>query len=216
VRNVLSALETAIPDRGAAAICYDWLWFISDMAFERTPGLLCERFQHARPHWLSKCLARVRDVQSMRRQHHPEVAPGLWVVDSAFAPLDIQTIWSRKQAQYAGGWLSHYWTRSFQEFAIKKARGASLGNNADMELYNRPYERFFAWNGFANPDNHFPTDPALVRATKSQIAYLRRLDGVAQAADRIEQGFAALLARAGDEQQLRAAYERCKVDPGNL
>ena len=32
----------------------------------------------------------------------------------------------------------------------------------------------------------------------------------------VASSFAALLARAGDEQQLRAAYERCKVDPGNL
>lgn len=212
--NVLSALTQSFPDGRVAGICYDWLWFISDMAFERQPGLLCERFQHARPHWLSKCLVRVRDVQSMRRQHHPEVAPGRWVVDSALQRLDIATIWERREAQYDGGRINHYWPRSFQEFAIKKARGAALGR--DMEIYDRPYARFFMWNGYASPENHYPTDARLLQAVKNRIAYLRRLEGVAAAADRIEQRFPSVLARVASEETLRAAYDRCKVEPGAL
>jgi hypothetical protein len=214
IQNVFSALAKAYPDGRAAGICYDWLWFISDMVFERRPGLLCERFQHARPHWLSKCLVRVRDVQSMRRQHHPEVAPGFWVVDSVFERIDIATIWERRQAQYAGGRINHYWPRSFQEFAIKKARGAALGE--EMALYDRPYKRFFIWNGLASAENHYPTDPRLLEEVKNRIASLRRLDGVAAAADRIEQGFPELLARVADEQTLRSEYALSRVEPGDL
>jgi hypothetical protein len=214
VQNVFAALARSFPDDRVAAICYDWLWFISDMVFERRPGLLCERFQHARPHWLSKCLVRVRDVQSMRKQHHPEVAPGFQVVDSAFEPLDIATIWERRKAQYSGGRINHYWPRSFEEFAIKKARGAALGR--DMAIYDRPYERFFMWNGHSTAENAFPTDPRLLQSIKSRLAWLRRLDGVAEAADRIERGFPDILARVADRPTLRSAYEQSKVEPGDL
>ena len=37
-----------------AAVAFQWLWFVSDFQFRRTPGLLQQRFQHARQHWLSK------------------------------------------------------------------------------------------------------------------------------------------------------------------
>lgn len=124
---VLDDLASRYPNGDVAGISYDWLWFVSDNAFERKPGLLLERFQHARPHWLAKCLVRVRDVLSMRRRHWPELVPGFRFVDSAFQPLDETFMPLRKTAEYSGGRLNHYWPKSFQEFAVKKARGASLG-----------------------------------------------------------------------------------------
>ena len=214
VPSVLRTLREAAPELRVAGICYDWLWVVSDLIFERRPGLLCERFQHGRPHRLSKCLVRVHEVQSMRPEHHPEVDPGCCVVDSAFQPLDLETFWERCQPQYAGGRIHHYWPRSFQEFAVKKARGAALGSNLD--LYNRPYEMFFVWNGYATSDNYHPTDLRLLYLIKNRIDYLRALDGVAAVADRIDQGFPAFLARIADEQRLRLDYQRCRVEPGDL
>jgi hypothetical protein len=211
VPNLLSALAQSFPDGGVAGICYDWLWFVSDMVFERRRGLLCERFQHARPHWLTKCLVRLRDVQSMRCQHHPEVAPGMRVVDSAFEALDIESIFERRQAQYAGGRINHYWPRSFQEFAIKKARGAALG--IETNPYDRSFDLFFAWNGYTSTDNFYPTDLKLLHLVKDRIAALSALDGVAAAADRIDRGFPNVLARVADGQQLRRHYARSKVEP---
>lgn len=212
--NAFAALARRYPAGNVAGICYDWLWFVSGMAFWREPGLLCERFQHARPHWLAKCLIRPRLVQSMRRQHHPEPAPGCPVVDSAFDRIDLKQIWERKTAQYAGGRINHYWPRSFQEFAVKKARGAALG--IEENLYDRPYQTFFQWNGHARVDNYYPTDPRLLERIKDRLGYLRGLDGVAVAADRIERGFPDLLARIADERRLREEYERSKVEPGPL
>jgi hypothetical protein len=214
VPNVLAAVAQAFPDNRAAALCYDWLWFVSDMIFERRPGLLCERFQHARPHWLSKCLVRIRDVYSMRREHHPEMAPGFLVLDSAFNPIDIGAIWERRTAEYSGGRINHYWPRSFQEFAIKKARGAALG--PEQNIYDRPYDRFFAWNGHATDENHHPTDPNWCKILHDRIDALRRLDGVAAAADRIEEEWPFILANVADERRLREDYERNRVEPGPL
>jgi hypothetical protein len=196
------------------AVCYDWLWFISDMTFQREPGLLCERFQHARPHFLSKCLVRLRDVQSMRLQHIPELMPGRAVVDSALLALDVDTYWQRRTPQYSGGRINHYWPRSFEEFVIKKARGAALGG--EHNLYDRPYSLFFTWNGFGTPENRYPTDANLLRLTQQRIESLRRLDGVAAAADRIERGFPVMLAKIGDEPRLRRLYAQNRREPGDL
>jgi hypothetical protein len=214
ILHALEALGRADPDGRIGAILYDWLWFVSDMVFERQPGLLLERFQHARPHWLAKCLVRMRDVLSMRHQHYPELSPGMTVVDSAFEPVDLATIWERREAQYAGGRINHYWPRSFQEFAIKKARGASLA--IAENLYDRPYETFFTWNGRPSPENSFAPDPRLLQAVRQRIDCLRRLDGVAAAADRIDRDFALVLARVGDEARLRQDYADNRAEPGSL
>ncbi len=214
VQGVLDAIDRTFPNRDVAGVCFDWLWFISDMVFERRPGLLCERFQNARPHWLAKCLVRVRDVMSMRLQHFPELEPGLLVVDSNLKVLDPATIWERRVAEYAGGRINHYWPRSFEEFAVKKARGAALA--IPDNPYDRPYELFFKWNGYSAPENHFPTPPDLLRRVREQIQVLRDLEGVAEIADRIDRDFEKLLARAAPEAQLREQYYRNASEPGEM
>ena len=203
------------------AIVYDWLWFVSGMRYEREAGPLYERFQHARPHFLSKCLVRLRDIQSMRRQHIPELAPGRIAVDSALESMNLEVYWERRQAQYAGGRINHYWPKSFQEFIVKKARGAALAALEDQHgnknnLYDRPYDKFFVWNGHGTPENAHPADPGLLAAVKAHIQALRALPDVAEAADRIERGFGPLLARVGDDSHLRQLYAQNSADPGDL
>ena len=212
IRQFLAALDA--DPKPIGGVCFDWLWFVSGMEFERRPGLLCERFEHARPHFLSKCLVRLREVQSMRRQHYPELAPGSLTVDSALNTLNVATYWERRVAEYAGGRLNHYWPRSFQEFVIKKARGAALGG--EENLYDRPYDTFFRWNGYPSRETHYPTDSKLLAAVKKKIEELRRLPGVAAAADAIEGGFGELLARNGDEAHLRTLYRQYHTEPGDL
>jgi hypothetical protein len=150
----------------------------------------------------------------MRRQHYPELAPGSLTVDSALNTLNVATYWERRVAEYAGGRLNHYWPRSFQEFVIKKARGAALGG--EENLYDRPYDTFFRWNGYPSRETHYPTDSKLLAAVKKKIEELRRLPGVAAAADAIEGGFGELLARNGDEAHLRTLYRQYHTEPGDL
>jgi hypothetical protein len=214
VHTVLSELSNAHTDGRAAAVLYDWLWFVSDMAMLRAPGTLYERFEHARPHWLSKTLVRLPDVLSMRCQHHPEMRDGLRVVDSNFDPVDMQQIWQRRKPQYAGGSTHHYWPKSFEEFLVKKARGATL--TMEQNFFNRPYQTFFQWNGYATPDNRHALDPLMRDAVAAHITELRALAGVDEAAARIDAEFADVARSLSGVADLEALYSQYRVEPGPL
>ena len=212
IANVLSAVERQFPEKLPSGICYHWLWFISAMAFARTPGLLIERFQHARRHRLTKCIARVADIASMRRDHYPEVKEGGIVVDSVFDPVDLDSIYSA-DPRYGGGRVNHYWTRSFEEFAVKKARGATL--NLAENQYDRPLSTFFAWNGFETPENHFPPDTALLRNVKRRIEELKALEGVREASTKLERNFPEFVRNLAGEN-LRNLYEESRTEVTDL
>lgn len=213
ISSLLSAIQTRFPDKPISGICYDWLWFVSGMIYRRTSDLLLERFQHAKPHHLTKCMVRIQDIVSMRRDHYPEVKTNGLVVDSAFEPIDLSSIYN-KIPQYSGGRVNHYWARSFEEFAVKKARGATL--QLDENLYDRPFEKFFAWNGFETPDNHYPPDLNLLSKIKVQIEDLKNLEGVREAADLIDKNFTTFVGRIAEESELRKIYEAAKADPAAL
>jgi Glycosyl transferase family 2 len=214
INHVISALEKAYPDGKTAAICYDWRWYVSDMALTRTPGLLSERFEHARPHWLTKTMARLPDLMSMRCQHHPEVRPGYRVVDSTLQPIDMTQIWQRKTPVYEGGQMNHYWPKSFEEFVVKKARGASL--TLQTNIFDRPYDKFFLWNERHTPNNYYPPDPNLIAAVHREIAALRGLPGVAALADNIDRNFSQFVAKITDTRQLSDLYSEHVCEPGPL
>jgi Glycosyl transferase family 2 len=214
IEHFLDHVNAHDPAQNIGAILFDWLWMVSDMAFKREPGLLCERFQHAREHFLGKCMVRLRDVTSMRRQHTVDLMPGKTLVDSTLNPLDSEGIWQRKANEYAGGQINHYWPRSFEEFAIKKARGASLGG--EQNEYDRPYKQFFEWNGPALADNHWPTSRSYLSRLHAEIFKLRALPGVQEAASNIELGFKNRLASIGSEEELHRLYKLNEVPPSDL
>lgn len=208
VKNILAALAQRYPDRLPSAVCYVWRWYVSGMAFARTPGLLIERFQHATPHSLTKSLVRLQDAVSMRRDHFPDFKAGGFLVDSAFErlPQDTNLMWKKREPQYAGGCVNHYWPKSFEEFAIKKARGQTL--DLETNLYDRPFSLFFEWNGHEVEENRFPIDARLLARVQEKVEALRRIDGVGVLADQISREFPKLIAHYyGDEGNLRALYD---------
>jgi hypothetical protein len=211
VDKMLSALAARYPDQLPAAILYEWLWYISGMVFEKRSGLLIERFQHARPHWLTKSLVRVADLITMRPQHHPELKPDRLIVDSQFEPFDMNKVWERRPPCYEGGWIAHYWPKSFEEFSLKKARGDNLA--MENNEYQRDFGLFFQWNGIPTRDNHFPLDPAFAARVKQKAAELRELDGVAAAELEVGRRFRALLSRYDDVGGLERIYEASRTEP---
>ena len=217
VANVLAAVGKKFPDRLPSCVCYSWLWFISEMAYFRTPGLMIERFQHARPHWITKALVRLRDVVSMRQEHFPDVKAGGFLVDSAFdvLPFDVKELWKKHQVQYAGGRINHYWPKSFEEFAIKKARGQTL--QLDENLYDRPFELFFTWNGYASKDNYYPIDTVVLGRVRETMKKLKQIAGVGALADQIDREFPTVLDRYyNGGVDLPSLYSRHKTKPGAL
>lgn len=217
IAKVLAEVEERFPDRPPSGILYPWLWFISEMAYLRTPGLLIERFQHARFHWITKSLVRLPDAVSMRHEHFPEVKPGCFLVDSAFDILagDVYKLWREHKAEYTGGRINHYWPKSFEEFAIKKARGQAL--QLEKNLYDRPFELFFGWNGYASEGNYYPIDPGMLGRVRQTVERLKDLEGVRALASRIDRGFPALLDKYyGAREELRELYRRHKRHPMGL
>jgi hypothetical protein len=214
VSNVLAAVEQRFPDKPPSGVCYDWLWFISGMAYARKAQLLLERFQHARPHKLTKCLARIQDVLSMRQDHFPDVKAGGGVlVDSVFDPVDLGSMFCRVP-QFGGGRINHYWSRSFEEFAVKKARGASL--KMEVNLFDRPFASFFEWNGFESPENHYPVDPVHLMNVKGKIKELEMFEGVGAAAAKLSLNFPDFLKRIYGNDELHKIYEDAKTAPTKL
>ena len=213
--KLLEDLDRHYPPGRIAGLCLDWLWFTSNRVFHRAPGLLCERFQQARPHKLSKCVVRVRDVLSMRMQHYPDVVPGCYVVDGNFKLFKEADMLTRSQPAYGAGQMNHYWPKSFEEFAVKKARAAILGG--DNNPYNRDFELFFTWNGDETTDTSHPTAPIMIHRIREQMEQLRLLPGVAAAADSVDQGFPAFLSGLwGGSERLLDIYYKFWTNPGPL
>lgn len=143
----------------------------------------------------------------MRCEHYAEVKAGGFLVDSEFQTIpDIHEMWEAGKPQYDGGCINHYWPKSFEEFAIKKARGQTL--DLEVNSYDRPFTTFFDWNGHESADNHFPVDPTMLDRVKRTVEELRRIEGVGALADQIDRQFQTLVEHHyGDRQHLRDIYE---------
>jgi Glycosyl transferase family 2 len=212
VINLLAALQERYQDRLPSAICFHWLWFVSGSVYARRPGLLIERFQHALPHTHTKALVRLHDLLSMRHIHYPELRASGFFVDSAFDPLppNLQEVWAMRGPQYSGGRINHYWTRSFEEFAIKVARAQSL--KLELNVYDRPFQSFFGWNRKETPDNHHPIEAQLLKRVKQKLVELEALEAVLPIAREIERNLPSYLDRHYENPSLRTLYEIASTD----
>ncbi len=223
VVNLLASLNERFPEQLPSAILFNWLWFVSDMVHERLPGLLIERFQHARPHFLTKALVRLHDLVSGRDIHWPDVRAGGFVVDSGFGRLPVHLLAFRivgdenhppKEPEYRGGRINHYWARSFEEFAIRNARAQSL--KLDDNVYQRPFELFFEWNGHNSIERCYRTEDALLRRVRTKMRELASLEGVGTPAQQIDRNFPNFLEQHYQGRSLRDLYERTRREAGPL
>ncbi|WP_237151738.1 glycosyltransferase family 2 protein [Oryzibacter oryziterrae] len=206
IKRFVGSLPRSVQGSGPAAVLFEWLWFNSDMIFERRGGLLQERFQHAAPHWLTKPLVRLQDLLTMRLQHIPELFHRTTMVNSELQPVDLATVWMPHAPAYGGGRLNHYWPKSFQEYSLKKARGDTL-QDVDNE-YSRSFVQFFEWNAADTPESFVAADEPLLRAVRQRCEALRALDGIREAEAAVEQRFETLTQRYDSEGGLRAIYDR--------
>jgi len=154
-------LDAAPPD--AAAVVFPWAWRLWDRRFGRMPGLLAERYEHAVPHSLFKSAIRLRHATSLCEIHIPTVTDGARLVDTALAPIDADRIWTDSHKSFEGGWIDHYWGRSFEEFIIKKTRSDSLS-------VDRAYETFFSWTAVYEEANRSPVPLPVIAAIKDRLA----------------------------------------------
>jgi hypothetical protein len=204
IERVIAAAKERYPHQPPSAICYNWLMLFSGSAYRWTPGLLLERFQHGIPTRYVKSLALLRDTVSMRMVHAPETFGDGLLVDSGFNPIEV--VDCRAPVNCTGGQVNHYWGRSFEEFAVKKARGDAL----ETDHFRRYFEHFFVLYGRQQDDARWPLDPVLVAAVKRKIAELTELPGVRAAAAAVESEYAGLIARYSVHYGLADLYEQLR------
>jgi hypothetical protein len=152
----------------------------------------------------------------MRHNHVPEMKPPSICINSSLQPIPNPGPRGQMPPDCSGGQVNHYWTRSFEEFSLKKARGDR--SPADP-AFRRDFGKFFEWNAAEREGqstegliSHDPPPQALIGAVKLQLARLQALPGVQPLVDEIERAFLTLLARFDHQGGLRAIYEATRRD----
>jgi hypothetical protein len=209
IDNVLQEIAQRFPGRAPAAICYQWRWYVSGYRYRYDPDLLLRRFRHANDHELSKCLVRPAAVTEMCRLHFPSLADDEFLVNSAFDTVPESEIWTSRPPVYDGGQLNHYWTKSFEEFSVKKARNPKTSDQGGHTP--RDFSLFFNWNGSETPGNLHPAPSELVAKVEAELQWLKSLPDVDDLASDIRARLPILLARFDDEGGLSHIYE--STDP---
>lgn len=209
IQRLIDHVEEKFPASLPSAIGFHWQWFGSGDVYDRRPGLLLEKFQHAASNNHVKSLVRLADVTSMAALHYPELAVPGFMVNSALQRVRLSAIHEGDELSYQGGRIRHYWVKSFEEFSVKKARGDSLSSGPGTDAYKRDFIAFFEWNVQENQDNRFPPPESLVEEVKSELAFLLTVPGVTEAAGKIEAGFAGLISRYDAAGGLRSIYDAC-------
>jgi Glycosyl transferase family 2 len=186
-----------------SAISFHWKWFGSENAFERTDGLLLERFVHSRDNEHLKTLSRVRDLVSMKLVHCPILFDGCEVVDSELLPLKPLTKVSAP-AVYGLGQVNHYWNKSFQEFMIKRSRGRASVGLAGPKLEIRS---FFEWGANGIQGNADPPDPILVEQVRAAHEALISLTGIPPTLAKVKESFEVALIELDAELDIRGLFQ---------
>lgn len=106
LNNVIQKLGSTFDRNAPSSISFHWKWFGSENKFERSEGLLLERFLHSIHNEHVKSLVRLRDVVSMQRVHVPVLVPSAWGVTSDLQPFDLSGVGVK--AVHGIGQLNHY------------------------------------------------------------------------------------------------------------
>ena len=201
IRRLLDAARLAHPEAGA--ILLPWQWRLWPHRFDRQPGMTLASFPHAKPHTLFKAAVRLAACVTMCQVHTPALDDGIPVLDTALAALPAEQIWAEQPKSNAGGWIEHFWAKSFVEFSVKKLRGDALA--IPTGEFRRDFNLFADWNSKMTLDNLHPIAPEMIGRTRAHMERLRAIPAVAAAADAVEQAFAARTAAVAPE--LRAIFD---------
>lgn len=211
VGSVLREIMTHFPEQRPSAISFQWRWYVSGGRYGWEDDLLLRRFRHAQDHYLSKSLVRLRDVTSMRLLHFPDLVAGAFAVRSGLDVIAPQSYWDRRPPCYHRGQINHYWTKSFEEFSIKKARGDAV--DAVGSDYQRDFAKFFEYNGAETAENAVPPPANLLARVERQQTRLMALPGVAGCVSAVRARLPAMLARFDHLGGLRAIYDQLNAAP---
>jgi hypothetical protein len=200
MRNMLAA----VPD-DTQSLLFPWHWRTGKRTFERGPGLLAERYGHAVANKTFKCVSRLRHAVSLAQVHFPEFDQPRIMRDSEFNIIPHEAGWYLRQWPGTGGWMEHFWGKSFEEFLIKKRRGETLA--LDGKPFHREDENFFQWAPPAIPRTAAPWPEAMLAATKARLAQFAQKPGFTALQESVEARYAAYAEGVRNDAALRARYD---------
>ena len=211
--NVIEEIETAYPEKKPSAVCFQWKCMSSNYAMKRKKGLLLERFPHVLGgDHLIKSVVRLKDVLHMAHLHFPKAVDGSFFVGSDMRlihqslPSDLAGMWEYSNQTFSGGCVNHYWSKSFEEFLVKKRRGDMLNIPKEENDFSRSTALFFEWNRSDLADNLDPPPAELISRVKNEYGLLLALPGIPAIADRLETNFTGLISAIASPWSVEEIY----------
>jgi hypothetical protein len=204
IDSVIDAMEQAYPEDRPSAICYVWKWY-GGHTLHRQPGLQLQNFKYSRINSTVKSMVRLSDVKTMRPLHYPICKKRSFFVNSALQRVETSAI-SKSPANVDGGWVNHYWNKSFEEFCVKRARGDSLDMDSKRNDYKRTDQQYFAWNVPAIAENFDPTSESILARVTSEYEQLLLLAGVRDLNEHIAATFPQFLSSLIDDSELKRRF----------
>jgi len=203
VDDFFAKLHAELGERLPSAISFNWKWFGSENAFEKTDGLLLRRFMHSIHNAHVKTLVQINCVLSMQHLHCPVMFKDCSTVDSKFQP--VGPIATQVTPNYGSGQINHYWNKSFQEFVIKKARGrGAVGSNG----VQRDYSTFFDWGANGRRGNYDPPPDLVIRRTQGAYEQLLEIPGVREDLAKVNEAFVRQVGEIDKIENLKLIYDR--------
>jgi len=202
IDGLFSQINHANLQDSFSAVFFNWKWFGSSHKLEMEDGFVLERFQETRSDSHGKSLSRLADIISMRPVHYPNLLPGCQLLDSEFKRITDIT---KLQPTYAKGQISHYWNKSFEEFALKKVRGLPSQGIAGKQ---RDFEQFFAWDARAGAASIETLQLELLQKVRREYDVLLNLPGVRDQLVIIREGVRNRIQELEREFGLRAIFEK--------
>lgn len=209
IKNLIARAEQA---PRAGGVLLPWQWRVWPHRFHRQPGMVLARFAHAEPHTLFKTLVRLRDALGMCGVHAPALDAGRILVDSNIDEIGSDQLWDDRFKSNLGGWIEHYWGRSFVEFIVKKRRSVALQIPTDD--FNRADALFETWNRPTTQENLHPVASIVVARTRAMMERMLDQADIAAAVDGIEAQFSARAAAIAADPTMRAVFAGM-IDPNN-
>jgi hypothetical protein len=202
MNGFFARLSKRFGDATPSAISFNWKWFGSENEYSMTDGLVAERFIYSIHNTHVKSLVKLADVFSMSNIHYPTLFPGTFCVNSELEPV-VPALFLK--ATYGSGQLNHYWNKSFEEFAIKRARGRISSG------VNRPtldFASFFDWGANDERGNYDPLNSRVISRMKSDYQSLLALPGIEEDLDKTKKKTKEMIHRLDQEIDLKAVYSR--------
>ncbi|MGC8470013.1 MAG: glycosyltransferase family 2 protein, partial [Acetobacteraceae bacterium] len=166
-----------------AAVLYNWKFLGGRAPFAWHDAPALERFRHARADGQFKSLVRLSAARSLRHLHAPEPwSDGATFRFSGGKAKSFARIWDFDEIDVSGGFFAHCWTKSFEEFALKKFRTDDMAGVPGYPT-RREFAQFFDCSVPARADNREPLPQRLLRRVRAEMARLRE-DSAVRAAER--------------------------------